>query len=352
MKRLALLFCLVLFSCQSAGTMKTANDSSLLFPGEEKHLRNIRQLTFGGQNAEAYFSADGQWLIFQNEHGDHPCDEMYAMKIDGSEKKKVSTGKGRVTCGYFFGNSTENYVYASTHDFGAACPAKPDYSLGYVWPIYPSYELYTNNWDGTALKRLTKNSAYDAEATISPDQKQMVFTSTRDGDLDLYIMDVNGKNIRRITKDLGYDGGAFFSHDGKKLIYRAYHPQTATDKKTYRENLKKNVYRPSWLELFVIDVNGKNKKQITNLKGGSFAPYLFPNDKRVMFSSNYKDPRGRIFHIYAIDIDGKNLEQVTFSGIFDAFPMFSPDGKKLVWASNRNGKVPGETNIFIADWID
>lgn len=354
--KIFLLFALLLTACQHKPTAVSKIEEPKLHFSDEKHLKNIRQLTFGGQNAEAYFSADGQWLIFQSTRGNHPCDEMYMMRIDGSELKKVSTGKGRVTCGYLFGGGKsgvpESLLYASTHDFGEACPARPDPRKGYVWPIYPSFEIYSSKVDGGPLKRLTNNKAYDAEGTVSPDQKSIVYTSTRDGDLDLYIMNYDGTHSRRITTDLGYDGGAFFSHDGKKLIYRAFHPQTAEEKKNYKENLKNHVYRPSWLELFVIDVDGKNKKQITNLKAGTFAPFLFPNDQRVIFSSNSKDPAGRKFDIFAVDLDGKNLEQITFSNTFDAFPMFSPDGKYLVWASNRNGKMPHETNVFIAEWVD
>ncbi|MCO5142853.1 MAG: hypothetical protein M9962_07175 [Oligoflexia bacterium] len=352
---------LALFSCQSMKTKTTETvsvpDGKVFFEGEEKYFTNVRQLTFGGQNAEAYFSPEGDWLIFQSQRGDYPCDEMYAMRIDGSDLRKVSTGKGRVTCGYLYGlnekaESPANLIYASTHDAGETCPAKPDYSRGYVWPIYSSYELYTNDFDkNNSLKRLTNNNAYDAEATISPNQLEMVYTSTQDGDLDLYTMDVDGKNRRRITKDLGYDGGAFFSHDGEKLVYRAYHPKTAKEKKDYIKNLKAGVYRPSWLEIFVINKDGTGKKQITNLKGGSFAPFFFPSDNKIIFSSNYQDPKGRKFNLYSVDTSGKNLEQITFSETFDAFAMFSPDGKKIVWASNRNGKVPGETNIFIADWV-
>lgn len=362
--KLLLPLLLLLAACQSTPDQKDSAlsgldkpDGKLLFAGEEKHLKNVRQLTFGGQNAEAYFSADGNWLIFQSQRDGAACDQQYVMRTDGTGLRRVSNGKGRVTCGYFFGlhptkNEPSQVVFASTHHAGDACPAKPDYSKGYVWPIYDSYELYSGPFTGESLRRMTDNKSYDAEATVSPDQSQIVYTSTRDGDLDLYIMNVDGSGSRRVTKDLGYDGGAFFSHDGKKLIYRAYHPQTEEEKKEYKENLKNGVYKPSWLELFTIDVDGKNKKQITNLKGGTFAPFYFPNDKRVIFASNYKNPRGRQFDIYAIDEDGQNLEQITFSNTFDSFPMFSPDGRRLVWASNRNGKEPGETNIFIADWID
>jgi TolB protein len=365
MRTVPVLLCLLLLSaCQSSGHVQEAKTPAqakgaepLLFPGEERHLKNVRQLTFGGQNAEAYFSADGQWLAFQSHRGEHPCDEEYVMRTDGSELRKVSTGKGRVTCGYLISDSASSpepsrVIFASTHDFGADCPPKPDQSYGYVWPIYSTYEIYSRPFKGGPLERLTKNKFYDAEATVSPDQKEIVFTSTRDGDLDLYTMDIHGKHVKRVTNDLGYDGGAFYSHDGKRLIYRAFHPETAAEKAEYVNNLKRGVYSPTWLELFIIDKDGKNKKQITNLKGATFAPFLFPNDKRVIFASNYKNYGTRKFDLYAVDIDGKNLEQITFSGTFDSFPMFSPDGKKMVWASNRNGKEPHETNIFIADWVD
>lgn len=355
MKMLLLVSLVSFFTLQVHAADKP--DGKILFAGEEKHLKNVKQLTFGGQNAEAYFSADGKWLIFQSQRNGYGCDEIYVMRTDGSDVRKVSTGKGRTTCAYFFDlnpikDEPANLLFASTHESAAECPARPDPSKGYAWPIYNTYEIFTAPFAGTPLKALTNNKFYDAEGTVSPDQKKIVFTSTRDGDLDLYTMNVDGSGVKRITKDLGYDGGAFFSHDGKKLIYRAYHPKTAEEKKIYKENLKNGLYKPSWLELFIINADGTGKKQITNLKGGSFAPFLLPNDKRVIFASNYAKPMSREFNLYAIDLDGKNLEQITFSGTFDSFPMFSPDGKKIVWASNRNGKEPHETNVFIADWID
>lgn len=346
---ISLVCTLLLAACAQKSTApESPPASALIFPGEEKHLANVRQLTFGGQNAEAYFSPDGERLVFQSQRGKYPCDEQYVMNTDGSNLRKVSTGRGRVTCGYFL--DAEHVIYASTHDASPACPPHPDFSRGYVWPIYKTYELYRDRVNGGEFRRLTKNKAYDAEATVSPDGKWIVFTSTRHGDLDLYIMDTNGANVRRVTTDLGYDGGAFFSHDGKRLIYRAYHPQTEAEKSEYKANLKKGIYKPSWLELFVIDVDGTNKRQITNLRAGSFAPFLFPNDQRVIFASNKNDAKGRRFDLYSVNLDGSGFEQITFSNSFDAFPMFSPDGKKIVWASNRNGKERGETNIFIADW--
>lgn len=352
----------ILGSCQTP-TTKPETDSAqgktaLLYPGEEKHLKNIKQLTFGGQNAEAYFSSDGNWIIFQSQRGGRACDEMYVMKIDGTELRKVSTGKGRVTCGYLLGsnpikNQPAYTLYASTHADSADCPARPAMATGYAWPIYSTYELYTGSFERPEnLTQLTSNKFYDAEATVSGDQRNIVFTSTRDGDLDLYTMTADGKNVKRITNDLGYDGGAFFFHDGKRLIYRAFHPETEEEIKTYKENLKNGFYKPTWLELFYIGVDGKNKTQITHLKGASFAPYMYPSDNRVIFSSNYKDEMRRRFNLFAVNIDGTDLEQITFSDQFDSFPMFSPNGTKLIWASNRNGTVPHETNLFIADWVD
>ncbi len=351
-----ILLSLLLLSACAHKTVAPPTTASLHFP-EEKHLRNIRQLTFGGQNAEAYFSQDGQWLIFQSQRDGAPCDQMYVMRTDGSELRRVSTGTGRTTCGYLYGTDKnglpENLIFASTHGASAECPQAPDHAHGYAWGIFPTYDLYTNTFKGDGpLHQLTNFHAYTAEATISPDQKKIVFTSTKNGDLDLYTMDVNGKHLHQVTKELGYDGGAYFFHDGKRIIYRAFHPETPEEKKSYSENLKNHLYRPTWLELFWTDLKGKEKHQITHFHAGTFAPFMFPSDKRVIFSSNKNDPQGRHFDIYAVDLDGNNLEQITFSHSFDSFPMFSPDGKQLVWASNRNGKAPHETNVFIADWIE
>jgi Tol biopolymer transport system component len=332
-------------------TIPATSASMAQSSSEDRHLRNIKQLTFGGQNAEAYFSPDGKQLIFQSTREPYKCDQIFTMNIDGTEQKMVSTGKGRTTCSYFFGDG-KHILYSSTHLGGADCPPKPDFSKGYVWAIYPSFDIFTANADGSDVKQLTTTPGYDAEATLSTDGKKIVFTSIRNGDLDIYTMNADGSNVQQLTHELGYDGGPFFSPDGKLIVYRAHHPKTEQEAKDYKELLAQNQIRPTYLEIWLMNADGSNKRQITDLGAASFAPSFFPDGKRIIFSSNVGSTGGMgNFELYAVDLDGKNLERITFTDGFDGFPVFSPDGKKLVWVSGRNGKVPHETNIFIADWV-
>ena len=316
----------------------------------ETHLANIRQLTFGGQNAEAYFSADGRRLIFQRTADEGSCDQQYVMNIDGSDLRRVSNGLGRTTCGYFYAGDTR-LVYASTMHLGDSCPPSPDMSKGYVWPI-PDFELYTSTVDGGDLRRLTTSPGYDAEGTLSPDGSTLVFTSTRDGDLDIYTMNVDGTNVRRLTNTEGYDGGPFFSPDGTRIVYRASRPASAEAAADYRALLSEGLVRPSDLEIWMMNADGSGQRQVTALGGANFAPFFHPDGQRVIFSSNHHNPRGRNFDLFIVNLDGSGLVQVTMDDDFDGFPMFSPDGRQLVFASNRHGSVPGETNIFIADWVE
>lgn len=330
---------------------------SLATPEEQRHLRNVRQLTFGGQNAEAYFSADDKQLIFQHQGAGVPCDQIYSIPVDTPDGKPaapklLSTGKGRTTCSYFF-PSGKRILFSSTHAANAECPPKPDYSRGYVWPIYDTYRIYTAKPDGSDLKLLTDGPGYNAEATIARDGKHIVFTSTRGGDLDIYTMDADGRNVKRLTNELGYDGGPFWSYDGKKIVYRAEHPQTAEQIADYKELLSKGLIRPGNLEIWVMNADGTGKHQVTRNGAANFAPYWLPDGKRIIFASNQADPKnGRDFDLYVINEDGTGQERITNHPDFDGFPMFSSDGKRLVWASNRNGKEPHETNIFLADWIE
>ena len=339
------LFSLIVLNHKSASTQTAA----LALP-QEKHLGNMKQLTFGGENAEAYFSSDGKKLIFQSTRDGHECDQIYTMNIDGSDVKMVSTGEGRTTCSYFFPGD-KRILYSSTHLGAKQCPPRPDFSQGYVWAVYDTFDIFTAKPDGSDLKQLTNTLGYDAETTISRNGK-LVFTSKRDGDLDIYTMDRDGKNVKRLTNELGYDGGPFWSYDGKQIVYRAYHPQTEKEKADYIALLKQNLIRPTVLEIWVMNADGSNKRQVTHLNKASFAPYFFPDGKRIIFSSNVADPKGRDFDLYMIKVDGTGLERITYNDTFDGFPMFSPDGKKLAFASNRHGAKQGETNIFIADWVE
>jgi len=314
-------------------------------PGET-HLGKIRQLTFGGENAEAYFSADGRRLIFQSTRDGRTCDQQYVMNVDGTGVHKVSTGFGKTTCGYFF-DADHKIFFASTHAADSACPPKPDPSKGYVWGLDP-YDIYTANDDGSNLRALTHYGVYTAEGTLSPDGQTIAFTSLKDGDLDIYTMRTDGSNLKRLTFQPGYDGGPFWSHDGKQIVYRAWHPSD-TALTNYQDLLKQRLVRPNRMEIWVMNADGSNQHQITSLGGANFAPYFTPDDKRIIFSSNYKNPKSRNFDLYLVDVDGSHLEQVTNHPEFDGFPMFSPDGKRLVWGSGRASK-PGELNLFIADW--
>ncbi len=315
----------------------------------EKHLRNVRQLTFGGENAEAYFSPDGAQLIFQSTRDGHGCDQIYTMNIDGSDVRRVSTGAGRTTCGYYYPAGKE-ILFASTHKAGAVCPPKPSYERGYVWPIYDGYDIYRASADGSNVRPLTTTAGYDAEATIAPDGV-IAFTSVRDGDMEIYTMNPDGSGVRRLTHSPGPDGGPFFSWDGRRIAYRGRPLPAGPELTDYLSLLKEHLWRPTKLELYVMDRDGSHVQQVTRIGAASFAPSWHPDGKRLVFASNFKDPKQRNFDVFMINLDGTGLEQITFNDTFDGFPMFSPDGHHLVFASNRNAKHEGETNVFIADWV-
>ena len=317
---------------------------------QERHLANIRQLTFGGQNAEAYFSHDGTKLIFQSKRNGKECDQIYTMDLHSQSVRMVSTGHGATTCAFFSPNQPR-VLFSSTHEADSACPPKPDRSRGYAWALHPSYHIYTADLDGGNLQRLTHDGMYNAEGSYSPDGTTIIFTSHREHDLDIYTMNRDGSNVTRLTTTYGYDGGPFYSWSGQYIVYRSFHPETEAERASYRRDLANNVFRPTWLELFVMKADGSHKRQVTNLRAATFAPFLHPNDTQIIFSSNYGDPDGRTFALFLINVDGTGLEQVTFEGGFASFPMFSPDGTKLVFVSSRNAKKRHEFNVFLADWI-
>jgi Tol biopolymer transport system component len=330
----------------------TAKGLTLVDPlPDEKHLGPLTQLTFGGENAEAYFSFDEKRLIFQSTRDGAKCDQIYTMGVDGGSQTRVSSGKGRTTCAYFLPGD-QRILYASTHAADPGCLPPPDRSLGYVWKLYDEFEIYSANADGTDLEPLITGPGYDAEATISPVGDKIVFTSSRSGDPEIYVADIDGKNVKRLTKTKGYDGGAFFSLDGKKIVYRANHPKGKDELEKYDEIIEKGYVRPTRLELFVMNADGKKQKQITNNGKANFGPFWHPDGKRIIFASNQDAPDGRNFDLYIIGADGKNQERVTFGETFDGFPMFTRDGKQLVFASNRNNAAEGDTNVFITTWTD
>src|ERR1700724_3233677 len=322
-----------------------------LSDGRESHLADLLMLTHGGQNAEAYWSPDGRQLIFQSTRPPFECDQIFRLPPAGSGAPVlVSTGKGRTTCSYFMPDG-QRVLYSSTHAAGDACPPAADRSRGYVWAVYPTYDIWTARPDGSDLRRLTDNHAYDAETTVCNRDGSLIFTSDRDGDLDLYRMDADGSHVRRLTSAPGYDGGAFFSPDCKKIVWGASRPQ-GTELEDYRRLLAQGLVRPGKLEIWVANADGSDARQLTYLDAASFAPSFFSSRDRVIFSSNYGDPQGREFELWAVNLDGSGLERITWSPGFDGFPMFSPDGTRLSFSSNRGQSRPHETNVFVARWVD
>jgi TolB protein len=357
-----LLFTPFIFSFQSETIhIQGVTGDSVLY-SREKHFKNIRQLTFAADNAEAYWSFDSKSITFQSNNKDwgFNCDQIFYMPLEGGvdlskgEKPKlISTGMGRTTCSFFMPNG-KSILYASTHLGGKDCPKDVERKPGgkYLWPIYDSYDIFVADLNGKIIEQLTNVPGYDAEATISPKKDRIVFTSTRNGDLDLYVMDINGKNIKQITNEIGYDGGAFFSPDGKKIVFRASRFKTEEEKKEYLDYLKQGLVAPTAMEIFTCNVDGSDLKQITHLGKANWAPFYHPSGKKIIFSSNHKGKRGFEFNLFMINEDGSGLEQITYDKAFDSFPMFSPDGKKIIFSSNRNNGGTHNTNLFVADWID
>ncbi len=356
--------CLLAGACQSSTEEATSeeetttpeNTDSLRFE-QEVHLQNVQQLTFGGNNAEAYFSFNDDALTLQIENPawDVPCDQIYTMPVTGytgDRPQLISTGKGRTTCSFFMpGDST--ILYASTHLGGDECP-QMERKEGdpYTWPIFADYDIFVADLQGNIVQQLTDDPGYDAEATLSPDGSKIVFTSTRSGDLELWTINTDGSGLHQVTDGLGYDGGAFFSPDGTKLVFRASRPSTPEAQQAYKDLLAAGKVQPTQMEIYVCNVDGSDLQQITSLGKANWAPYFHPSGEKIVFASNHHTDSGRQFNIFSIDLDGENLTQITFDETFDAFPMFSYDGKKIVFSSNRFNGGNRDTNVFIADWVD
>lgn len=338
-------------ACKSASAPvpPVSPPSSPIERADEPHLRGVRQLTFGGENAEAYWSADGTALIFQSTRDGQACDQIYRMNADGSGVQQLSSGKGRTTCGYFQNDGT--ILYASTEAHPGGCLWAPDRSQGYVWALYPEMDLWQAGPNGEDARLLYQSKGYDAEATVCRRDGRIIFTSTMDGDPEIYVIDRDGQNLRRLTHTEGYDGGAFFSPDCSKIVWRASRP-TGPELVEFKALLAKNLVRPSRLEIFVADADGDHVTQVTKNGAANFAPYLHADNERLLYVSNQKDPRGRNFDIFLVRTDGSGEERITLDPSFDGFPMWSPDGKQLAFASNRNQGRPGETNVFVAEWRD
>ncbi len=343
----ALLFSLTAVADQAAVTLQ---------PSDDRHMSNLTQLTFEGDNGEAYFSFDSQQLIYQSSRGGYSCDKIWIMNIDGSGKKMVSPDHGAHTCSFFYPGA-QQILFASTSHLEGGCPPKPQWPahIRYAWPLYP-YDIYRAGPDGSGLTRLTDNPKYDAEPIVSSDGSWVVFGSQREGDFDIYRMDADGGNVMRLTDMEGYDGGPWISPDGSRVVWRAWHPQTEAERAQWRENMESNYIVSTPLDIWVMDADGSNKQRLTDNGATNWAPSWHPDGKRIIFSSNMDDWHegiqryGHNFELYLINTDGSGLERITYNKVFDSFPMFSPDGRKIAFGSNRNAQKPRATDIFIADW--
>jgi Tol biopolymer transport system component len=362
---------LTISSCKQTSTDQESNDvdatavseepseEGLIYPGET-HFKNMRQLTFGGDNAEAYWSFDDKMLVFQssNKGWDLGCDQIFYTELETSDMrnqqpKMISTGLGRTTCSYFLPGN-KSVVYASTHLGGDNCPPEPERDADgrYVWPIYKSFDIFVTDLEGNITKQLTSEPGYDAEATVSRQGDKIVFTSTRTGDLELFVMDIDGSNVVQVTNQLGYDGGAFFSPNGKQLVFRSSRPKTDEEIAEYKELLEEGLVKPTEMEVYIVNVDGTDLRQVTDLGKANWAPFFHPSGEKIIFASNHAGARGFEFNLYMINVDGSGLERISHDGIFDAFPMFSNDGSQIVFSSNRNNGGTRDTNLFVADWVE
>ena len=321
-----------------------------LAAAQPPQLLEIRQLTLGGQNAEAYWSPDGKRLVFQTTRPPYDCDQIFLMQADGSDQHLVSTGKGRTTCAYFL-KDNRHIIYASTHLAADACPTPPDRSRGYVWGVFKGYDIFLATDTGKIEKQLTGAPGYDAEGTVNWKTGDIVYTSLASGDLDLWTMRPDGSGKRQLTRTIGYDGGAVFSRDGTKLVWRANYPKTPEEMARYKSLLADNLTAPMKMEIMVANADGSDAREITHFGCASFAPTFTPDGKQILFSSNQHDCDSRHFDLYLINLDGTGLERVTDWGGFTSFPEFSPDGKTLVFCSDRGAKERYEFNIFTAKWV-
>lgn len=319
----------------------------------EPRLANLRQLTKGGTHAEAYWSPDGTQLIYQAVREGDKADQIYVLDLATGASKRISDGKGKTTCAYFLPDG--RIVYSSTKAAGPEPPPPPDRSKGYVWPLHREFEIYLLDPRTGAEKRLTDSDGYDAESTVSPDGRRLVFMSQRDGAFGLYTMNVDGTDLKKVTKKTCYTGGAFFSPDGRSLVYRSFYPKTAADDGNLKQMLDTRALIPfkgMVIEIYVSDADGGNERAVTSMGKINFAPTFHRDGKRIIFTSDARAESRGGYNLFLINADGTGLEQVTRHKGFDGFPHFSPDGKKLVFISDRNATRPHELNIFLADWVD
>src|SRR5262249_29350246 len=313
---------------------------------EAQYLHNIRQLTKDFVRAgEGYFAPDMKQIIFQAEEKDtgNPFYQIFVMDLDSGTYRRVSPGVGKTTCSYFRPDG-KKIIFASSHlDPDAKKKQAEEYRLReeekgkrrpYRWDFDPAMDIFEANPDGTDLKRLTDADGYDAEGSYSPDGKQIVFCSNRDGNLELYVMDADGKNVRQLTHaPKCYNGGPFFLPDGKRVIFRS-------DRK-----------KKDYLQIYVINADGSGERALTDTEGVNWGPYWHKDGKHIVYAAaDHSNPTARPnYDLWWMNVDSGKKTRLTFAPGADVLPVFSPDGSKLMWTSTRDGRQPAQ--LYIADFV-
>ena len=326
---------------------------------ENQFLKNTRQLIYeGNRSGEGYFSDDGRYLIFQSEReADNPFYQIYILDFETGDINRVSPGYGKTTCSFFQWNG-DRVMFSSSHlDPDARKKQKEELDFRasgqkrrYAWDYETTMDIFTANRDGSDIKQLTTAKGYDAEGSYSPDGKLIVYSTNKDVYerkltkeeeqklevdasffCDLYIMNADGSNKRQLTSAPGYDGGPFFSPDGDRVIFRRFSEDGHS------------------ADVYTINIDGTDEKRLTDFGCLSWAPFYHPSGDYIVWAANKMGYSN--FEVYMTDVEGlKEPVRVTYTDGFDGLPVFSPDGTKMVWTSSRTGG--GEAQLFMAGWND
>lgn len=316
---------------------------------EQAFLKNITQLTSEFVRAgEGYFSPDAKSIIFQAEDKEsgNPFYQIYTMDLANKKSVRVSPGIGKTTCSYFSPDG-KKILFASSHldpkskeYYGEEYKLRDEEKKAgkrrtYKWDFDPAMEIFEANPDGSGMKRLTDSPGYDAEASYSPDGKSIVFCSNRSGaeNLELYIMDSDGKNVRQLTNAPGCYNGGPFFSPDGKRII------FRTDRK------KKDT-----LQIHVIDVDGKNDRTLAeNLAWVQWCPFWYTDSKHILFAAaDHSTMMRPNYDLYWMNVDSGKQQRITFAPGADILPVFTKDGKKMMWTSTRDGRSPAQ--LYIADF--
>jgi dipeptidyl aminopeptidase/acylaminoacyl peptidase len=309
----------------------------------ETHFAHLWRATWDGQNACPRWSPDGDVLVL--EIGRKGCGQVY-LAAAGHQALLASEGTGLATSPALLGRC-DALVFSATPASPDSCHPSANRWHDEKWPLYAESHLFVRAKG--EVHQLTKDPGA-VECNASPNGKQIVYTATPAIDPELYVMNADGTNVRRLTVDQGYDGAGCFSPDGKSICYQAYHPREETERAEFVDLLAKHQVSSARLDIWVMQADGSGRGQVTDLEATSMEPSFTPDNKRIIFSSDYQDAPGRQFDLYITKLDGGTPEKITNDPSPDCFPMFSPNGRYLAFTSGRGSAKPGAQDVFIAEW--